>query len=104
MNTKLKKAAMKKAQEEGWTLSAVLNHAARAFIEDRFEIEILPRDQSHINRIRKEIADGKFIAWEKVKRELAEKRSRANSKTESADKFFHKSKKTAPQTAIRYGK
>lgn len=74
MNTKLKKAAMKKAREEGWTLSAMLNNAARAYIEDRFELEILPSDPKRVARIQKEVAAGRFATWESVKQEMAVQR------------------------------
>ncbi len=102
MNTKLKKAAMKKARSEGWTLSAVLNNAARAYIEDRFELEILPNNPAEIKRIRKDIAAGKFVTWEKVKLELAEERSRANSKKQHADNSLLSSKKAAPKFLVRH--
>ncbi len=100
MNTKLKKVAMKKARSEGWTLSAVLNNAARAYIEDRFELEILPNNPVQINRMKKEIEARRFITWKKIKQELAKERSRTNSQKQHADKLLHPSKKTTTQPVV----
>ena len=104
MNTKLKKAAMKKARAEGWTLSAMLNNAARAYIEDRFELEILPNYPKLVKLIRKDIAEGKMIPWEDVKRELAEERSRINSRNQNANKLLSSSKKATPRVFLKFPK
>ena len=44
MDTKTKKAVMRKAKKEGWTMSAMLNFAARAYLENRLKIEASDRD------------------------------------------------------------
>lgn len=41
---KLKVAAQKKAKKQGLTLSAVLNLATRAYVDDSIEIDIIARD------------------------------------------------------------
>lgn len=41
---RLKAAAMKKARSQGLTLSAVLNMATKAYVDDRIEISVFDRD------------------------------------------------------------
>lgn len=41
---KLKAAVQKKARKQGLTLTAVLNFAARAYVDDSIEIDIIARD------------------------------------------------------------
>lgn len=104
MNTKLKKAAMKKAREEGWTLTAMLNQAVRDYVEDRFEIEVLNQNSVEVKRIKRQIRNEKFIPWEQVKRELEElrKRSGINSPTRNGNKTLSQSPKTAPSITYRF--
>lgn len=70
MNTKLKKAAMKKARAEGWTLTSVLNLAAKSYVEGRLRLEILdPELAAGMDDER----NGRTIPWEQVKREIEER-------------------------------
>lgn len=41
---KLKQAAQKKARAQGLTLSAMLNLATRAFVDDDIKIDVIARD------------------------------------------------------------
>ena len=43
-NEKLKKAAMRKAHAQGLTLSAVLNMATQAFVDNELTVDIVARD------------------------------------------------------------
>lgn len=43
-NKKLKAAAQKKARREGLPLSAVLNRATQAYVDDVFSVDIVARD------------------------------------------------------------
>lgn len=106
MNTKLKKAAMKKAREEGWTLTAMLNQAVRDYVEDRFEIEVLDQNSVEVKRIKRQIRNETFIPWEQVKRELEDgrKRSRIKSPTRNGSKTISSGTKTAPIIAYRFKK
>ncbi|MCX6736457.1 MAG: hypothetical protein NTZ13_05235 [Candidatus Parcubacteria bacterium] len=45
---KLKKAAMKKAKEQGTTFSSVLNFAATAFIEGQFNVGLIINEVPNI--------------------------------------------------------
>lgn len=103
MNTKLKKAAMKKARTEGWTLSAVLNLATRAYIEDRLRMEILDPE---LAQGLDDIKHGRVIPWEEIKRELAEERerSRANSPEKHEVTLLDSGKKNAPHPTLRFKK
>ena len=74
MNTKLKKAAMKKAREEGWTLSAMLNQATKAYVNNRMEFSALP---PHIVQGIKDIREGRGIPLEEIKREMALQRRKS---------------------------
>ena len=67
MNTKLKKAAMKKARSEGWTLSAVLNLATRAYLEDRLRMEILDPE---LAQGLDDIKHGRVVSQEEMERQL----------------------------------
>ncbi len=71
MNTKLKKAAMKKARAEGWTLSAMLNLATKAYIDNRIGLATLdPAITQSLN----ELKLGQYVTHEELKRKMAEKR------------------------------
>jgi predicted transcriptional regulator len=67
MNTQLKKAAMKKARQQGWTLSAMLNFATRAYVEDRLNMEILDPE---LARGLDDIKNGRVITLEEAERRL----------------------------------
>lgn len=64
---KLKAAALKKARAQGLTLSAVLNFATRAYVEDQIRIDIIARD---LAEARADISAGKGIPAEEVYRRL----------------------------------
>jgi hypothetical protein len=64
---KLKMAAQKKAKKQGLTLSAVLNRATRAYVEDSFDIGIISND---IARAREQIRQGKYVTHEQLVKEL----------------------------------
>ena len=67
MNTQLKKAAMKKARKEGWTLSAMLNFATRAYVENRLSMQILdPELAQGLDDIR----NGREVTLEEAERRL----------------------------------
>jgi hypothetical protein len=65
---KLKKAAMKKAKEEGTTFSSVLNFATAAFVEDRLNVglivseELNPHTKKMISRELEDIKNGKNMS------------------------------------------
>jgi len=63
---KLKEAAMRKAKRQGLTLSAFLNIATRAFVED--ELELTVSEQKRLVQARKEIRQGKVFTEEEVLR------------------------------------
>ena len=67
MNTQLKKAAMKKARQQGWTLSAMLNFATRAYVEDRLSMEMLDPE---LARGLDDIKYGRVIPLEEAERRL----------------------------------
>ena len=75
MNTKiifntdkeLKSAAQKKARAQGLTLSAMLNLATRAFVDDDIKIDVVGHD---IARAREEIRRGKFYTHEVAMKRL----------------------------------
>lgn len=73
MNTQLKKAAMKKARREGWTLSAMLNFATRAYVENRLTMQVL---NPELVRALDDIEHGRVISLEEVMREARERRKR----------------------------
>ena len=58
---KLKDAAMKKAQRQGLTLTAVLTMATQAFVDGEISVDIVARD---IARGREQIRQGKTIEGE----------------------------------------
>lgn len=64
---KLKDAAMKKAQRQGLTLTAVLTMATQAFVDGDISVDIVARD---IARGREQIRQGKTIAWEDAIKKL----------------------------------
>ena len=66
-DTKLKAAAQKKARKQGLTLSAVLNFATRAYVNDTIEIDVIARDLAHA---REQIRQGKFVTHDELVKEL----------------------------------
>lgn len=67
IDKKVKEAAMRKAKRRGTTLTSVLNHAARAYAEDRLEVDVLDEV------IRQGLADvkaGRVISQEALFRRL----------------------------------
>jgi len=75
MNTLLKKAVMKKTKQEGWTLSAFLNFAAREYVSGNLKATALDRD---LEQARKEIREGKYITQEEMERRLEKKMRKAH--------------------------
>lgn len=70
MNTKLKKAAMKKAREEGWTLSAMLNQATKAYVNNHLQpIMLDPRILQGLD----DIQHGRVFSHEQMIREVRER-------------------------------
>lgn len=67
MDTKLKKAVMKKAHKEGSTLSDILNISARAYLEDKIKTVIVDRDTAEALN---DIANGRVISQEALFRKL----------------------------------
>lgn len=67
IDKKLKQAAMKKARKHGTTLSAVLNHATRAYVDNQFALDPFA---AMIAKAREEIRQGKGIPQEEVFRRL----------------------------------
>jgi len=61
MNTKLKKAVMKKAHNEGMTLSDILNFSARAYLEGKLKVVIVDHDTAEALD---DIAKGRVISQE----------------------------------------
>lgn len=47
---KLKEAAQKKARGQGLTLSAMLNLATRAYVDDEIKIDVIARDLAEARR------------------------------------------------------
>jgi predicted transcriptional regulator len=47
---KLKDAAQKKAREQGLTLSAMLNLATRAYVDNDIQIDVIARDLAEARR------------------------------------------------------
>lgn len=70
MNTALKKAAMEKARKEGWTLSAMINFATRAYIKGSLSIEMLDPE---LSRGLDDIRHGRVISLEEAERRLSER-------------------------------
>ena len=68
---KLKDAAQKKARKQGLTLSAMLNLATQAFVDDDIKIDVIGRD---IARARADIRAGRGIPAEEVYRRLGIKK------------------------------
>lgn len=64
---KLKAAVQKKARKQGLTLTAVLNFAARAYLDDSIEIDVIGRD---LAAAREQIRQGKGVPAEEVYRRL----------------------------------
>lgn len=71
MDSKLKKAAMKKARKEGWTLSAVLNLATKAFVDNRIGLAEL---DPNIAKSLSEIERGEVYTLDEVKKMIVEQR------------------------------
>lgn len=63
IDKKLKEKAMRKAKREGITLSTVLNFAAKAYVEDRFEIDMIERIMA---RAEEDIRAGRIYTQEEV--------------------------------------
>jgi hypothetical protein len=67
---KLKKAAMKKAKEQGTTFSSVLNFATNAFVDGQLNVglivneELNPRTKKMLARELKDIKEGKNMSPE----------------------------------------
>ena len=70
-NRTLKEKAQKKARAQGLTLSAMLNLATRAFVDDTMQIDVIGRD---IAAARAEIRAGKGIPANQVYRRLGIKK------------------------------
>ena len=66
-NKKLKEAAMKKARKHGLTLSAVLNMATEAYVDDRLIISAFERD---LAEARAQMQAGKGIPLEEALKSL----------------------------------
>ncbi len=62
-NKKLKEAAMKKAQKQGLTLSAVLNLATQAYVDDTLTVSLFERD---LAIAREQIRQGRGIPAQEV--------------------------------------
>jgi hypothetical protein len=71
MNTKLKKAAMKKAREEGWTLSAILNLATQAYVDNRIGLATL---DPAITQSLEDFRQGRYVTHEELKRKMTDQR------------------------------
>ncbi len=67
MNTTLKKAAARKAKNEGLTLSDVLNHAVRAYVNGDIQIRAIDRDMAEAID---DIAHGRTISQEDLIKKL----------------------------------
>ncbi len=67
MDAVLKRAAMKKAKKEGWTLSAFLNFATREYVAGSIKMTALQRD---IAASRERIRKGRFITQEELFKKL----------------------------------
>lgn len=63
IDRKLKDAAQKKANTQGLTLSAILNLATRAYVDDAIKIDVIGQDIAHARR-------GKSIPAAEVYRRL----------------------------------
>ncbi|MEI8248907.1 MAG: hypothetical protein WCG07_00215 [Candidatus Taylorbacteria bacterium] len=73
MNTQLKKAAMAKAHKEGWTLSAFINFATRAYVQNRLSLEILDPDMA---QGLDDIKHGRVFTMEDMMKDLELRRRR----------------------------
>lgn len=71
MNTKLKSAAMKKARSQGMTLSAVVNIATQAYVNDSLVISAFERD---LAQAYEEMRQGKGVPAKEVYRRLGIKK------------------------------
>lgn len=67
MNTKLKKAAMKKTREEGITLTSFLNFAVKGYVDGNLKMTLLDRK---IQQALNDIDSGKFITHEELVKKL----------------------------------
>ncbi len=67
-NKKLKDAAMKKARKQGVTLSAVLNLATQAYVNDKMEIDFFFAQDIAVSR--EQIKQGKVVPLEEVRKRL----------------------------------
>lgn len=73
MNTQLKKRAMAKAKAEGWTLTAVLNQAAKAYVEGRIG---LAQIDAGIAQGLDDIQNGRVYTHEDILRDLEAKKKK----------------------------
>jgi antitoxin component of RelBE/YafQ-DinJ toxin-antitoxin module len=68
IDKKLKEQAMKKAESKGFTYSAILKFATKAFVEDKFDIGLIPTEKFNsktareISKALKDIKRGKNIS------------------------------------------
>ncbi len=68
IDSKLKEQAMKKAQKEGVAFSSVLQHATKAFVEGKLNVELVAhppfnaRTKKIIDQALKEIKEGKNLS------------------------------------------
>ncbi len=67
MDTKLKKAAMRKTREEGITLTSLLNFAVKSYVDGDLKMTLLDRK---IQQAFNDIDSGKFITHEELVKKL----------------------------------
>jgi predicted transcriptional regulator len=67
MDTKLKKAAVRKARKQGVTLTMALNMATRAYVQDRIRRTTIERD---IEEGLEDIKSGRVISQEELFKKL----------------------------------
>lgn len=67
MDTKLKKAAMRRAKREGWTISSFLNFATREYVKGNL---IGPITLKKIYESQKEIDKGNYVTHEELVKRL----------------------------------
>jgi antitoxin component of RelBE/YafQ-DinJ toxin-antitoxin module len=67
IDKKLKTAAMRKARSQGMTLTAVLNIATQAYVNESLQISAFERD---IAQARREVREGKSFTQEAIFNEI----------------------------------
>lgn len=77
MDTKLKKAAMKKARSEGITLSSLLNFATRGYVNGDIKMTIL---DLRLEKAIKDIETGNFVTHEELVKRLNVKKDEKKNK------------------------